>query len=86
MPLPLTLIVASVFAVLAAIAALQLEWTAWALLNAPAILLLGRTFFECASAMADIRRVIEPGKEQKSTKAGQQGHPVGGAASAGAVL
>jgi len=55
---PATFIVASVFAVLGGLAATGLDWTAWALLNVPAILLVGRTLYECAGAMAVIRHAI----------------------------
>jgi len=62
-------VVACLFAVLASVAALDLKWTAWALLNVPAIFLVGRTIYECASAMAVIRHAITtnrgPGQEQK---------------------
>jgi cellulose synthase/poly-beta-1,6-N-acetylglucosamine synthase-like glycosyltransferase len=54
----LPLVVACLFALLASIAALDLRWTAWALLNIPAIFLLGRTLYECAGAMAILRHVI----------------------------
>ena len=47
------------FAVFAMRAALDLEWTAWALLNLPAILLVARTFYESAAAMAALRELIE---------------------------
>jgi len=55
---PAIFIVACVFAALAGVAALDLRWTAWALLNVPAIFLVGRTSYECASAMAVIRHAI----------------------------
>lgn len=60
---PATFLAASLFAVLGGLAALDLEWTAWALLNLPAILLVGRTFYECASAMAALRQVIAVRRE-----------------------
>jgi hypothetical protein len=49
--LPSVLIVASFFAALAMIAAVNLEWTAWAILNLPAIALALRVIYECGSAM-----------------------------------
>ncbi|HEV2394749.1 MAG TPA: glycosyltransferase [Verrucomicrobiae bacterium] len=52
------LLAALLFACFAIVAALDLEWTAWALLNVPAILLVGRTLYECASSMSAIRQVV----------------------------
>jgi hypothetical protein len=66
---PLPLVMSCIFAVLASVAALDLRWTAWALLNIPAILLLARTVYECANAMGAIRHATrythppEPPKE-----------------------
>jgi GT2 family glycosyltransferase len=59
MAVPATLILVVLFAVLGAIAALDLRWTAWALLNLPAVFLLGRTFYECASAMAVMKHNLQ---------------------------
>jgi hypothetical protein len=53
-----TFIAACIFGVLAIIAALDLRWTAWALLNVPAVFLVSRALYECASAMAVIRHAI----------------------------
>jgi GT2 family glycosyltransferase len=55
---PFTLLVACLFALFAIEAALDLEWTAWALLNVPAIFLVARVFYECGSAMAVLKHVI----------------------------
>jgi len=55
---PLPLVVACLFALLASLAALDLQWTAWALLNLPAVLLVVRTLYECAAAMGAIRHGI----------------------------
>jgi hypothetical protein len=52
-------LVACCFAAFAMRAALDLEWTAWALLNVPAIFLVARTLYESAGAMAALREVIE---------------------------
>lgn len=60
---PATFIVACLFAVLASVAALDLRWTAWALLNVPAIFLMARTCYECAAAMAVIRQAISPNQD-----------------------
>lgn len=49
--LPSVLAVAVLFAVLAMVAAVNLEWTAWAVLNVPALALLARVIYECGSAM-----------------------------------
>jgi hypothetical protein len=57
---PLTFIVASIFAGMALLAALDLNWTAWALLDLPAISLVGRALYECASALGAIRDAIPP--------------------------
>ncbi len=73
-PVPAALLLAVLFAVLGAIAALDLNWTAWALLNLPAILLVGRTGYECAAAMAAIREAIA-GESRAASRA-----PEGGAA------
>ncbi len=56
--LPSVMILAVLFAVLAAIAALDLEWIAWASLNVPAVVLVGRTLYECATAMAVLRQAV----------------------------
>ena len=48
---PSVLIVATIFAVLAMVAAVNLEWTAWLVLNVPAVALLLRVVYECGSAM-----------------------------------
>ena len=58
MAAPATLVVACLFTVLAMIAAVDLEWIAWALLNVPAILLVARTLYECASATAALKEVV----------------------------
>lgn len=44
-------VAATIFAALAMIAAVNLEWTAWAVLNLAAIALLLRVIYECGSAM-----------------------------------
>jgi GT2 family glycosyltransferase len=56
--MPAVFVVACVCSMLAMVAALDLEWIAWALLNLPAVLLVGRTLYEAGSAMAAMRRVI----------------------------
>ena len=69
----LPLVVASLFAVLASVAALDLRWATWALLNIPAIVLLGRTLYECAAAMGAIRhasRYTRPPHELPEPPAG----------------
>jgi glycosyltransferase involved in cell wall biosynthesis len=55
---PAIFLVACLFAGLAMRAALDLEWNAWALLNIPAIFLVGRTIYESAAAMAALRQAI----------------------------
>ena len=55
---PWIFLVACLFAGLAMRAALDLEWNAWALLNVPAIFLVGRTLYESACAMAALRQVV----------------------------
>ncbi len=69
MAAPMTLLVASVFALLAMRAALDLEWIAWALLNVPAVFLVARTLYECAGAMAALKEVVSQ-KEVEPLKAG----------------
>jgi len=56
--IPTVMILAALFAVLGGVAATDLEWAAWALLNITALVLVGRTLYECASAMSIIRQVI----------------------------
>jgi hypothetical protein len=58
MAAPATFVIASLFALVAMIPALDLRWTAWALLNLPAVLLLARTLYESASALALLKQVI----------------------------
>jgi hypothetical protein len=60
---PIIFLVACLFAGLAMRAALDLEWNAWALLNLPAIVLVGRTLYESGCAMAALRKVIESDKK-----------------------
>ena len=48
--LPSVLVLAPLFAVLAMMAAINLEWTVWAILNGPALALLARVIYECGSA------------------------------------
>ncbi len=70
---PLASIVASLFAVLAIRAILDLQWVPWMLLNLPALLLIGRMAYECASAMAAIGDMIQKAKQaapQVETKPG----------------
>ncbi|HEV2209325.1 MAG TPA: glycosyltransferase [Verrucomicrobiae bacterium] len=55
---PAVLVLAALCSSLAMIAALHLEWASWALLNLPAILLVGRTLYEAGSAMAALRRAM----------------------------
>jgi GT2 family glycosyltransferase len=73
MALPMTFIVAALFAILAIVSALNQEWTTWALLNIPAIFLVGRTLYESASATAALRQAIPtepaPGKSTGQTPA-----------------
>jgi hypothetical protein len=72
--MPSVLVVATVFAVLAMVAAVNLEWTAWLVLNLPAVALLLRVIYECGSAMdviasavqatlADGEKIISSGKK-----------------------
>jgi hypothetical protein len=58
MALPAALVVASLFALLAAVAALDMAWSAWALLNLPALLLLFRTFYESGTAQAVVQNAL----------------------------
>jgi glycosyltransferase involved in cell wall biosynthesis len=58
MAAPATFVVASLFAVLGMIAALDLQWIAWALLNGPAVFLVGRTLYEGGGAMAVLKEVV----------------------------
>lgn len=55
---PSALAVATIFAGLAMIAAVNLNWTAWAVLNLPAIALLLRVIYECGSAMDVVVKAI----------------------------
>lgn len=55
---PAVFVVSCICSVLAMVAAFDLEWSAWALLNLPAVLLVSRTLYEAGSAMAAMRRVI----------------------------
>ena len=50
---------------------MDLRWTAWVLLNVPAILLVARTFYEWASAMAAISQMLSA-QEAKPLNAGSQ--------------
>lgn len=65
--LPSVLVVSTIFAVLAMIAAVNLEWTAWFVLNLPAATLLMRVIYECGSAMDVIvyavRATLSDGEE-----------------------
>ena len=65
--LPSVLAVASLFAILAMIAATKLEWTAWAVLNVPALVLLLRVLHECGSAMeviiSAVPETLKPGEK-----------------------
>jgi len=56
--LPAALVVSSLFASLAAAAALDMAWQAWALLNLPALLLLFRTFYESGTAQAVVQNAL----------------------------
>jgi hypothetical protein len=58
MALPAALLMVPLFAGFAMVAATDMAWTAWALLNTPALLLLGRTFYEAGTAMAVIVNAI----------------------------
>ena len=61
------------FTVLAIRAILDLQWVPWMLLNLPALLLIGRMAYECASAMAAIGDMIQKAKRaapQAETKPG----------------
>jgi GT2 family glycosyltransferase len=72
---PAVFVVASLFAVLAMITALDLRWTAWALLNVPAIFLLARTFYECASALALINQALVANSEATASPRAQESGP-----------
>jgi len=65
--LPSVLALASLFAVLAMIAATQLEWIAWAVLNVPALVLLLRVLHECGSALevivSAVPATLKPGEK-----------------------
>jgi GT2 family glycosyltransferase len=65
--LPSVLAIASLFAILAMIAATNLEWTAWAVLNVPALVLLVRVLHECGSAMevilSAVPATLKPGEK-----------------------
>lgn len=65
---PMTFVVACILAALGALAALNLEWTAWALLDIPAALLVGRTLYETASAMAVLKHVVSKPSESPETQ------------------
>ncbi len=58
MGLPVAFVVALLFSALGAVAALDMDWNAWAILNAPAVLLLARLFYECGTAMAVIVNAV----------------------------
>jgi O-antigen biosynthesis protein len=69
---PVAFLVAALFASLAIVAALDLEWVAWGLLNVPAIFLVARIFYECANAMGALRQAIaDEGREKGTAKAGR---------------
>jgi GT2 family glycosyltransferase len=57
---PTALAISCLFAFLAMVSALDLEWIAWFLLNIPAVLLAGRTCYECAVAMGALREAVTP--------------------------
>ena len=46
-------------------AAVDLEWTAWALLNVPALILVGRTLYEAAGAIAATKQALGSGTEPR---------------------
>jgi hypothetical protein len=58
------LVLASVFALVAMVAAAGLRWDAWALLNLPALVLLWRSLFESGSAMGAIVDAITRERSQ----------------------
>ena len=55
---PGLLVSACLFTLLAMVAALSFQWTAWALLNVPAVFLVGRALYESAAAMAAARQAV----------------------------
>ena len=59
MALPVAMVMASVLAILATVAALNLTWTVWVLLDLPALLLLARTFYEIGIAQAVVINAVE---------------------------
>jgi hypothetical protein len=64
---PMPILAALVFVVLAIVAALNQQWTSWALLNIPAIFLLGRTLYECGLATAVLQQAIPAELPMKSS-------------------
>ncbi|HEY5913335.1 MAG TPA: glycosyltransferase [Verrucomicrobiae bacterium] len=62
---PLAMALAALFAVLAGVAAVDLEWTAWALLNVPALILVGRTLYEAAGAIAATKQALGSGTKPR---------------------
>jgi hypothetical protein len=78
---PLALMVVSVFALLAFTAAMNLNWTAWAVLNIPAIVLFARMAYEAGAAEAVVLRaasealgsgekILEGRQNERKTPAG----------------
>src|SRR5262249_47526707 len=66
-PAPL-LVLASVFALVAMVAAAELRWDAWALLNLPALVLVWRSLYEAGIGMGAIEDAIRrEGAESKLT-------------------
>ena len=58
MGLPAALVVSTLFAILAAVAAMDLDWLSWTAFNIPALFLLLRTFYESGLALAVIMNAI----------------------------
>jgi hypothetical protein len=52
--LPSALLISLIFAALAMVSALRLEWGAWAALNVPAVALLFRMLYECGTSISVI--------------------------------
>jgi GT2 family glycosyltransferase len=68
---PAVFILAALCSGVAMLAALHLEWATWALLNLPAVLLVGRTFYESGAAMTALCRALPVEQQPISLAPGQ---------------
>ncbi|HZT22723.1 MAG TPA: glycosyltransferase [Verrucomicrobiae bacterium] len=76
---PAGLVAATLLAALATLAAVDMTWGVWALLDAPALLLLARTFYEAGIALAVVINAVPAtlADGEKIVKAPAAGAPAG---------